>query len=258
MFEQINNAATQPLDILNEGGLTPERFASATNQSFVDKVLELTNIERTKFGLSPLTFNAQLLNAAANHTENMALQDFFSHTGKDGSSIGSRITATGYKFSAAAENIAAGSSTPEQVVASWMNSAGHRANILDPKLKEIGIGYYFLANDTGTENWNHYWTQVFATSLDGTTTPISTPTPIPTPTPTPTPTPNLSASITTPIANATGDGSPTTAPKNTVSGGNYFLSDSADAQLPTSPWGIANFCPFWERQSHRRRRCRYY
>jgi uncharacterized protein YkwD len=93
--------------------------------------------------LFPLTFNTQLLNAAATHSQNMALQDFFSHTGKDGSSLASRISATGYQFSVAAENIAAGSSTPEQVVSSWMNSSGHRANILNPNLKEIGIGYYF-------------------------------------------------------------------------------------------------------------------
>jgi len=86
----------------------------------------------------------------------MALQNFFSHTGKDGSSLASRISATGYQFSAAAENIAAGPSTPEQVVSSWMNSSGHRANILNPNLKEIGISYYFLADDTGSVNFNHY------------------------------------------------------------------------------------------------------
>jgi uncharacterized protein YkwD len=54
-------------------------------------------------------------------------------------------------------------STPEAVVAGWMNSPGHRANILKPELKEIGVGYYFLADDTGKVNYHHYWTQVFAT-----------------------------------------------------------------------------------------------
>ena len=143
MLEPINNSAAQSLDLLNEGGLIPERSASAVNQSFVDKVLELTNLERSKLGLSALISNSQLATAAAKHTENMAVQDFFSHTGKDGSSMGSRITATGYKFSNAAENIAAGSSTPEAVINSWMNSSGHRANILNPNLKEIGIGSIF-------------------------------------------------------------------------------------------------------------------
>src|SRR6476620_525232 len=237
MLEQLQNSGSQSSDILTRERSASQVAPSPTNQNFINRVLELTNIERSKLGLSPLILNTQLLNAAENHSQNMALQDFFSHTGKDGSSLGSRISATGYQFSAAAENIAAGSSTPEQVVSSWMNSSGHRANILNPNLKEIGIGYYFLADDTGSVNFNHYWTQVFATSLDGSVNPAPTPTPIPTPTPTP----NTVVSIISPIPNATGDGSPTTAPKNTASGGNYFLSDSADTQIPANAAGLPIF-----------------
>ncbi|MEG4812124.1 CAP domain-containing protein [Microcoleus sp. F8-D3] len=233
MLEQLQNSGSQSSDILTGERSASQVAPTATTQNFINRVLELTNIERGKLSLSPLTLNTQLLNAAQTHTQNMAVQDFFSHTGKEGSSLASRISATGYQFSAAAENIAAGSSTPEQVVSSWMNSSGHRTNILNPNLKEIGIGYYFLANDTGTENWNHYWTQVFATSLDGSVNPA--------PTPTPTPTPNTLVSIISPIPNATGDGSPTTAPKNTASGGNYFLSDSADTQIPTNAAGLPIF-----------------
>ncbi|MEG4961490.1 MULTISPECIES: CAP domain-containing protein [unclassified Microcoleus] len=239
MLEQLQNSRSQSSDILTGERSASQVATTSINQNFIYRVLELTNIERSKLSLSPLTLNTQLLNAAENHTQNMALQDFFSHTGKDGSSLASRVTATGYKFSAAAENIAAGSSTPEQVVSSWMNSSGHRANILNPNLKEIGIGYYFLADDTGTENWNHYWTQVFATSLDGSVNPA--PTPTPTPTPIPTPTPNTLVSIISPIPNAIGDGSPTQAPKNTASGGNYFLSDSADSQIPANAAGLPIF-----------------
>src|SRR4028118_960483 len=207
MLEQLQNSGSQSLDIFTGERSASQTAPSPTNQNFIYRVLELTNIERSKLGFSPLTFNTKLLNAAANHSQNMALQDFFSHTGKDGSSLASRISATGYQFSAAAENIAAGSSTPEQVVSSGMSSSsGHRANILNPNLKEIGIGYYFLADDTGSVNFNHYWTQVFGTSLDGSVNPA------PTPTPTPTATPNTLVSITSPILNATGDGSPTTTP----------------------------------------------
>ena len=233
MLEQLQNFGSQSSDIFTGERSASQTAPSPTNQNFIYRVLELTNIERSKLGFSPLTLNTQLLNAAETHSQNMALQDFFSHTGKDGSSLGSRISATGYQFSAAAENIAAGSSTPEQVVSSWMNSSGHRANILNPNLKEIGIGYYFLADDTGSVNFNHYWTQVFATSLDGSVNPA--------PAPTPTPTPNTLVSIISPIPNATGDGSPTTAPKNTASGGNYFLSDSADTQIPTNAAGLPIF-----------------
>ncbi|MGL5065936.1 MAG: CAP domain-containing protein [Microcoleus sp.] len=247
MLEPQSNSSFQSEGFQSADILTGERSASqmsqpataTTNQTFVYRVLELTNIERGKLGLSPLVLNTQLLNAAQNHTQNMALQDFFSHDGKDGSTMSTRITASGYQFSRAAENIGAGSSTPEQVVTGWMNSSGHRANILNPNLKEIGIGYYFLGNDTGSVNWNHYWTQVFATSLDGSVNPA--PTPTPTPAPTPTPTPNTLVSITSPIPNSTGEGSPTTGPKNTASGGNYFLSDSADTQIPATAAGLPIF-----------------
>ena len=228
MLEQLQKAGSQSLDIFTGERAASQTAPRPTNQNFIYRVLELTNIERSKLGFSPLTFNTQLLNAAATHSQNMALQDFFSHTGKDGSSLASRISATGYQFSVAAENIAAGSSTPEQVVSSWMNSSGHQANILNPNLKEIGISYYFLANDTGSVNFNHYWTQVFATSLDGTVNPTPTPTP-------------KTISITSPIPNATWDGSPTTAPKNTASGGNYFLSDSADTQISANAAGLPIF-----------------
>ena len=131
--------------------------------NFLDKVVELTNQERSQLNLSPLTADPLLTQAAQTHTENMAVQDFFQHAGLDGSSAGDRIEATGYDFSRWAENIAAGYQTPEAVVQSWMNSTGHRANILNPDLQEIGVGYYFLKEDTGNINYNHYWTQVFGT-----------------------------------------------------------------------------------------------
>jgi uncharacterized protein YkwD len=91
------------------------------------------------------------------------LNDFFSHTSSDGRSPWDRIRATGYSYSSAAENIAAGYSTAASAVSGWMNSSGHRANILNCGLEETGVGYYFLTNDTGHVNHRHYWTQVFAT-----------------------------------------------------------------------------------------------
>ncbi|MDJ0690009.1 MAG: CAP domain-containing protein [Xenococcaceae cyanobacterium MO_188.B32] len=72
---------------------------------------------------------------------------------------------TGYQYSTAAENIAAGYQTPEAVVEAWMGSAGHRANILNPDLTEIGVGYEYLANDTGSVNYNSYWTTTFGTPV---------------------------------------------------------------------------------------------
>ena len=130
----------------------------------INQVLTLTNQEREKAGLDPLKLNNKLALAADSHSDSMAKDDFFSHTGKDGSSVSDRVKDTGYNYLAVGENIAAGYSTASAVVSGWMNSSGHRANILSANYTEIGIGYEFLREDTGSINYNHYWTQVFGTS----------------------------------------------------------------------------------------------
>jgi uncharacterized protein YkwD len=133
----------------------------SSGNSFINRVLELTNAQRLQAGLQPLTLNSKLNNSAQAHSEDMALHDFFDHKGSNGSSMGDRAKASGYQFSRLGENIAAGYATPEDVVQGWLNSPGHRANILNPSYREIGIGYYYLANDTGNVNENFYWTQDF-------------------------------------------------------------------------------------------------
>ena len=125
-------------------------------------VVDLINAHRISAGCSPLQVNAKLVNAAQAHTEDMVFNDFFSHTGSNGSNPGQRIAAQGYSYSTWGENIAAGYSTATSAVNGWMNSKGHRNNILNCNFKETGVGYYFLANDPGDENWRYYWTQVFA------------------------------------------------------------------------------------------------
>lgn len=131
-----------------------------TNQEFINRVLELTNAERARVGLAPLTLNSSLATAAQTHSQNMASQDFFSHTGLDGSSPTDRARIAGYS-GGASENIGVGYTSAEAAVNGWMNSPGHRENILNPDYRSIGIGYYFLENDTGSVNYNHYWTQTF-------------------------------------------------------------------------------------------------
>lgn len=131
------------------------------NVDFITGVVNLTNSFRAQNNLPPLIMNAQLNASAQGHTTDMALNDYFDHTGLNGSDIGDRIGATGYRYSYIGENIAAGYSTPEAVVNGWINSPGHRANMLNPNYKDIGVGYYFLANDTGNFNYNYYWTQNF-------------------------------------------------------------------------------------------------
>lgn len=69
----------------------------------------------------------------------------------------------GYEWIRVAENIAAGSPTPERVMDAWMDSDDHREHILNCALEEIGVGYRYLPNDSGSTNYYHYWTQVFGT-----------------------------------------------------------------------------------------------
>jgi len=104
----------------------------------------------------PLEAEPRLVQAARAHTRDMATAGFFSHTNLRGQSPFDRIRQTGYAFRAAAENISAGRSTPEDVVAGWMSSPGHCANIMNPIYADVGIGY-FPANDA----YGHYWTQTF-------------------------------------------------------------------------------------------------
>ncbi len=126
-----------------------------------DEVVVLVNAERARVGCAPLQVSSQLRAAAQKHTEDMAINDYFSHTSLDGHSPWDRIRAEGYNFWSAAENIAAGYTSPASVMDAWMNSDGHRANILNCGLEDIGVGYYYLANDTGNLNYRHYWTQDF-------------------------------------------------------------------------------------------------
>jgi uncharacterized protein YkwD len=114
----------------------------AAQPSIEQLVLDLTNEQRLQHGCTTaLTLSVQLAAAASAHSQDMAIHDLFSHTGSDGSTMVSRVVATGYSYSQLAENLAAGPATAEAVVASWMNSPGHRANILNCGLRDLGVGY---------------------------------------------------------------------------------------------------------------------
>lgn len=135
---------------------------SADIQTFEREVVRLVNDERVAAGCVPLAQDAQLDQAAEGHSMSMALEDFYSHTGRDGSTALDRIARAGYHPEAMGENIAAGQPSPATVVEAWMNSEGHRANILNCDFQEIGVGYFYLSPDPGEIRQVHYWTQVFA------------------------------------------------------------------------------------------------
>ncbi|MEU1332899.1 sigma-70 family RNA polymerase sigma factor [Streptomyces sp. NPDC005865] len=123
-----------------------------------EQVVALVNTERAKAGCGPVRSNAKLATAATNHSNDMAARDYFDHTSPDGKGPGDRITAAGYRWSTYGENIARGQQSPASVMDSWMNSSGHRANILNCDFKEIGVGIH---NGSG----GPWWTQAFGTAL---------------------------------------------------------------------------------------------
>ena len=127
---------------------------------FVTEVVRLTNNIRSQNGLSQLTINSELQTAAVGHSQDLAFQDFFSHTGLDGQEPWDRAIEAGYNYRTIGENIAAGQLTPQEVVQAWFDSPSHRVNLLNATFTEIGVGYTFLQNDTGAVNFNHYWTQL--------------------------------------------------------------------------------------------------
>lgn len=140
----------------NTPAVTPQLLAQSDFQA---QLLQLLNAERQKIGAPPLRISSQLAQAAQRHADDMAKNNFLSHEGSDGSTMESRIQETGYAFSAIAENVAGGQPTPESVIQTWLNSSGHRRNMLNPEYTEIGIGY---ATNSSSQ-YTHYWTQVFGT-----------------------------------------------------------------------------------------------
>lgn len=160
-----DNQPLFPASVLDNYAFLPV-IANHALVSEVQRVVELVNAERSAAGCGPLEMSVPLTSAAQGHSQDMALNDFFSHTSSDGRSPWDRIRETGYRFSLAAENIAAGYMSADSAVAAWMNSDGHRANILNCRLEETGVGYFYLRNDTGQVTYRTYWTQVFAAPLD--------------------------------------------------------------------------------------------
>ncbi|MFF0023068.1 CAP domain-containing protein [Streptomyces sp. NPDC005496] len=120
------------------------------------QVLKLVNQERRAAGCRPLVPNRSLSRAAQAYTSVMARAGVLSHTGPDGSTISTRAKKVGYEFSSLGENIARGQRSPQQVMSAWMNSSGHRRNILNCTFRDIGIG--FVADRNGP-----WWTQDFGT-----------------------------------------------------------------------------------------------
>lgn len=131
----------------------PDSGETGTMDEFAVEVVRLINKEREKAGLSPLTVNVQAAEAA--QVRAREIETAFSHTRPDGTSFVTALKEAGAVYRGAGENIAYGQRTPEQVMEVWMNSQGHRANILNPSFTSVGVGHY--QNSRGVS----YWTQLF-------------------------------------------------------------------------------------------------
>ncbi len=124
-----------------------------------NKVISLVNIERAKVGLQPLKTNWEVSRIARYKSQDMINKNYFSHTSPTYGSPFNMMESFGVKFSAAGENIAMGQKTAEAVMIAWMNSPGHKSNILNPTYTEIGVGLAKTANGVC------YWTQMFLKPL---------------------------------------------------------------------------------------------
>ena len=120
------------------------------------QVVDLTNARRAQYGLPALSVNGALTDAAQAHAADQASVSRMSHAGTDGSDVSARLDRVGYAYSAWGENVAAGYGDAGGVMNGWMNSSGHRANILNGNFTQIGVGLAYSANGTP------YWTMDLA------------------------------------------------------------------------------------------------
>lgn len=139
----------------------PPAVAYQNHDRIVERVLKHVNQHRAMNGATPLAMNARLSDAAQKHSEDMARRDFVDHRSPDGRALQDRVASVGYPWRAIAENLAAGMSSPESTVQSWMTSPSHRDNMLSRDYLEAGIGYAVPQEGGKQPRYSHYWVVVF-------------------------------------------------------------------------------------------------
>ena len=138
-------------DLIYPGQVLTVPTVDEKADSFEREVVRLVNAERKRMGLSELKYNWQLSRVARYKSEDMRDKGYFSHTSPTYGSPYQMMKSFGITYRTAGENIAKGQTSPDAVVKAWMNSSGHRANILNPSFTEIGVGFAS----------GNYWTQMF-------------------------------------------------------------------------------------------------
>jgi uncharacterized protein YkwD len=149
----------------NDGSNNNDGTGNSEEEQVKAEILALINQVRSQGrncggtfypAVNPLSWNSRLYQAALAHTKDMVTNNFFDHTGSDGSDAGTRITAAGYSWSTYRENIAAGYFSAQSVVDGWLTSSGHCRNIMNSSITDMGV-----AKASGG-SYGMYWTQVFA------------------------------------------------------------------------------------------------
>ena len=146
------NPQIQNFDLIYPGQVINIPETDSTVTSFEQEVIRLVNQIRTENGLSTLTYDWELARVARYKSQNMKDNGYFAHNSPIYGSPFQMIKSFGISYRSAGENIAKGYATPQAVVNAWMNSSGHRANILNAGYTRIGVGYVASGN---------YWTQMF-------------------------------------------------------------------------------------------------
>lgn len=145
-------AATKPANTKQPAATQTTPKQTSTLSAYEQKVADLTNQERAKNGLPALKVDVTASKMAHEKSRDMSANGYFSHTSPTYGSPFDMMKKYGITYRYAGENIAMGQRTPEEVVKGWMNSEGHRKNILSPNYTHIGVGYVSQGN---------YWTQEF-------------------------------------------------------------------------------------------------
>ncbi|MCC0633218.1 CAP domain-containing protein [Clostridioides sp. ZZV15-6388] len=145
-----NSGSTNKPEDNNNSGSTTGNFSA-----YQKEVVDLVNVERSKAGLNPLTLDADVSNVATKKSQDMIDNNYFAHNSPTYGSPFDMLKKFGISYKTAGENIAMGQKTPKEVVNAWMNSEGHRKNILNPNYSKIGVG---VAQKSGG---SIYWTQIF-------------------------------------------------------------------------------------------------
>ncbi len=135
--------------------------ADITPESQPERLLAEINVVRERHGLGLLRADPRLAAAAKGHAADMAERDFFDHRAPDGAGLVARIVRAGYAYAHVAENLAAGHERADEVVATWMQSEGHRRNLLNAEDVDAGVGYFDAPDDDGRVRYRHYWVAIF-------------------------------------------------------------------------------------------------